>query len=590
MHYKFSYQNPQTRYITIEFTIGKEYFQNKKSLECQLPDWRPGRYELGNFAKNIQRFAAFDENNQALNFTKTGKASWEIETATAESIIVKYNYFTAVLDAGSCWIDEYQLYVNPVHCCLYIPGFEKEPCSLELAIPSHFKVATSLTRVFPQGLKGLKNPSNPNLYFAADFHELVDSPFIASPSLKHNKYEVGGVKFHIWFQGESKPDWGKIIPDFEAFTQKQMLMMGGFPVDEYHFLFQILTTHFYHGVEHLKSTVIALGPSYDLMKPVLYPELLGISSHELYHSWNIKAIRPAEMQPYKYDRENFSKMGYVAEGVTTYFGDLFLLRSKAYSTYEMMKELTRHLQKHLDNYGRFNLSVAASSWDTWLDGYSDGIPHRKVSIYTEGALCAFMLDILIRKQTANARGLDDVMQLMYVRFGKTSIGYTEQDYQVILEEVSGLDLAWFFKDYYNGTTNYEPLLAECFHYLGYQITKIRSRMYFENRFGFKIKFDADGSVRITTIAPNSIAEQAGLAKDDLITGINGIKLAHNLKEWCKYFQEEAIEIDVYSQNRFKQVMLSPTETDRYFQMVSLQAIAKPSAEQLENLKAWVEQK
>jgi predicted metalloprotease with PDZ domain len=471
---------------------------------------------------------------------------------------------------------------------MYIPGKENEPCALELILPASFKVATSLSRVFPKHYSATSQGQSGETFFAADFHELADSPFIASASLKHNKYEVGGVKFHLWFQGECKPEWERLIPDFEAFTKKQLEMMGGFPVEEYHFLFQILTSHFYHGVEHLKSTVIALGPSYDLMKPILYPELLGISSHELFHSWNIKAIRPVDMQPYRYEAENFSKLGYVAEGITTYYGDLFLRRSKAYSTYEFVKELTRHLQKHLDNYGRFNLSVAASSFDTWLDGYSEGIPHRKVSIYTEGALCALIIDVLIRKNTKNKRSLDDAMQQLYQNFGKKGIGYTEADYQNILEKVAGIDLSWFFEKHYNGTTDYEPLLDDCLEYFGLQITKIRSRYYFENRFGFRVKPNADGAVRITAIAPNSLAEQAGLSKDDIITGINGIKLANNLKEWCKYFQEEAIELDIYSQNQFKQVMLTPTETDRYYRIVSIQPMPKPSTEQLQNLASWLD--
>jgi predicted metalloprotease with PDZ domain len=445
---------------------------------------------------------------------------------------------------------------------------------LDLQIPSNFQVAGSL-----------KNIGN-NRFETKDFHELVDSPFIASPTLQHNHYQVGGVSFHLWFQGECKLEWERILPDFEKFTQQQMAAMGGFPADEYHFLFHILTSAYYHGVEHLKSTVIVLGPSYNLMKPVLYPELLGISSHELYHSWNIKTIRPVEMMPYRYNQENFSRLGYVAEGITTYYGDLYLHRSGSYSTYEMMKELTRHIQKHLDNYGRFNLSVGASSWDTWLDGYVEGVPHRKVSIYTEGALCAFMLDILIRKNTRNRYSMDDVMRHLYNEFGKKDIGYSESDYKNALEKFGQSDFTWFFQDYYNGTKDYEPLLLECLDYIGYYINKVRSRMYFENRFGFKIKFGTNGSCIITAVAPNSLAEKAGLSKDDMLTGINGIRLENNLKEWCKYFAEETITVDVYSQNQFKQVTLVPNDTDRYYQLANLQAHSEISLEQKENLRLW----
>jgi predicted metalloprotease with PDZ domain len=574
MYYKMGSSNPQTRVLEIEFTVDKSFFQTNDELLLQLPDWRPGRYELGNFAKNILKWEAKNQLGQVLTFEKTSKSGWKVQTQGAESVTVFYSYYAAVLDAGSCWVDTSQIYVNPVHCCLYVPGFEDQTCTLELQIPSDYQVAGSL-----------KNIGN-NRFETKDFHELVDSPFIASPTLQHNHYQVGGVGFHLWFQGECKLDWDRILPDFEKFTQQQMAAMGGFPAEEYHFLFQILTTAYYHGVEHLKSTVIVLGPSYNLMKPVLYPELLGISSHELYHSWNIKTIRPVEMMPYRYNQENFSRLGYVAEGITTYYGDLFLHRSGSYTTYEMMKELTRHIQKHLDNYGRFNLSVGASSWDTWLDGYVEGVPHRKVSIYTEGALCAFMLDILIRKQTHNRYSMDDVMRHLYNTFGKNGIGYSESDYKNALEKFGKTDFTWFFQDFYNGTKDYEPLLSECLDYIGYHINKVRSRMYFENRFGFKIKFGTNGNCIITTVAPNSLAEKAGLTKDDMLTGINGIRLENNLKEWCKYFAEETISLDVYSQNQFKQVTLVPNDTDRYYKLANLQAHSEISPEQKENLRLW----
>lgn len=574
LHYKMGSSKPQTRVLEIELTIEKSFIQSNGELLLQLPDWRPGRYELGNFAKNILKWEARNQSGKLLSFEKTGKSTWKVHASSADQVKVYYSYYAAVLDAGSCWVDDLQMYVNPVHCCLFVPGFEYQNCTLELQIPADFRVATSL-------------PSTGHHCFeASDFHELADSPFIASSTLQHSVYQVGGVDFHLWFQGECKPDWDCLLEDFEKFTREQMATMGNFPSDSYHFLFQILPTAYYHGVEHLKSTVIVLGPGYNLHKPVLYPELLGISSHELFHSWNIKSIRPAEMLPYRYHQENFSRLGYVAEGITTYYGDLFLHRSGSFTTYEMMKELSRHCQKHLDNYGRFNLSVGSSSWDTWLDGYVEGVPHRKVSIYTEGALCAFILDILIRKQSRNRCSMDDVMRHLYNEFGKKGVGYSESDYKYALEKYGQTDFTWFFDEYYNGTKDYEPLLSDCLNYLGYYINKIRSRMYFENRFGFKIKSGPNGCCIITTIAPNSLAEKAGLSKDDMLTGINGIRLENNLKEWCKYFAEETITLDVYSHNHFKQLSLTPNDTDRYFQLVNLQVQVDISPEQKENLRLW----
>jgi predicted metalloprotease with PDZ domain len=186
-------------------------------------------------------------------------------------------------------------------------------------------------------------------------------------------------------------------------------------------------------VEHTNSTVIALGPSYGVMNNKGYEDLLGVSSHELFHAWNIKTIRPVEMMPYDYSRENYSRLGYVAEGVTTYYGDVMLLRSGVFTEEQYLKTFNELLEKHFNNFGRLNLSVADSSFDTWLDGYKQGVPGRKASIYTEGALCAFMLDIIIRKNSNNKRSLDDLMRLLYEEFGKKQRGYSEGEYKSAAE-------------------------------------------------------------------------------------------------------------------------------------------------------------
>ena len=163
--------------------------------------------------------------------------------------------------------------------------------------------------------------------------------------------------------------------DSSKFTQSQINHFGDFPVDEYHFLFQITPYLSYHGVEHTKNTVLLLGPSDDLMTE-RYDDLLGVCSHELYHTWNIKSIRPIEMLPYDYSKENYFRTGYVAEGVTTYMGDLFLINSKVFSWDDFIKTQNQNLYRHLMNYGRFNLSVADSGFDSWLDGYKMGTPDR----------------------------------------------------------------------------------------------------------------------------------------------------------------------------------------------------------------------
>ncbi len=546
MRYIVSCPKPHTHFIEMEFIIDDN---RQDHITVQLPAWRPGRYELQNFSRNIQRWEAFGQHGQTLNFRKKTKDSWEIEAQGNETVYIRYNYYAAQLDAGACWLDEKQLYVNPVHCFLYVPERIEEKCTVELKIPQNYNVATGMSYI-----------SN-HVLSARNYHELVDCPFIASNSLQHNSYEVSGVRFNIWIQGECRPDWEQLIEDFTAFTIVQMQMMEEFPANDYHFLIHILPHHFYHGVEHLNSTVLTLGPGYKLMSDDLYSELLGLASHELYHSWNIKALRPVEMMPYDYTKENYSRLGYVCEGVTTYYGDLFLLRSQVFSESEYIKTFNQQLQKHFNNYGRFNLSVADSSYDTWLDGYVEGIPGRKTSIYTEGCLIAFMIDIAIRKQTGNVDSLDDVMRLLYQQFAKKNAGYSETDYLQAIETVAGASFKEFFDKYINGTSDFEPVLHEALSHIGLRLIKKNSALAFENNFGFKII--QNGNAKVTHVAPDSPADFAGLSKDDEIIAVNGMKLQNNLKEWCDYFKGEALTLSIISQGILHQKVLIPGDSTYY---------------------------
>ncbi|HYG51507.1 MAG TPA: hypothetical protein VD905_11425, partial [Flavobacteriales bacterium] len=378
----------------------------------QLPAWRPGRYELGNFAKNIQRFRVTNTKGQPLRCEKTAKDRWTVFTGGEPTIVVQYTCYAAEINAGSTYVDSHQLYANPVNCCMYNPDRIYEEISLELDVPDNFSVACSLRK------------ENKHKLYGKNFEELADSPLIASATMQYLNFTAeNGLPVHIWIQGECKPDAERIIHDFSRFTNWQLNLFKQCPANEYHYLIQILPYTFYHGVEHTQSTVLALGPGYAL-NDSRYDELLGVACHEFYHVWNVKTIRPSEMWPYDYTKENYFPTGFVAEGVTTYMGDYLLWQSGVWSTEYYFRELNAQLQKHFDNFGRFNYSVVQSGFDTWLDGYVPGVPDRKVSIYVEGCLIAFMTDVLLMKFTGMQKNIHDVMRSLYIDFYLKKKGYT----------------------------------------------------------------------------------------------------------------------------------------------------------------------
>jgi predicted metalloprotease with PDZ domain len=506
-------------------------------VEIQLPSWRPGRYELGNFAKNVRNFQCWDKDGRELSAGKVTKDKWLVKCKGNSSVKITYEYFASELNAGSTYTDDSQLYMNPVNCLVYVPERIGEECRVEFNIPENWKIACAL------------RSEGKHTLIAPDFHTLADSPLIASPGMKKNMFVLDGVEFNLWFQGECQPDWPTIISDFFIFISEQMAMFGSFPSDTYHFLFQMMPQRFYHGVEHMGSTVIALGPSYKLMHEV-YNDFLGVSCHELFHAWNIKAIRPAEMMPYDYTKENYSKLGYVCEGVTTYYGDYLLFRSGVWSEEEYWPTFDERMDKHFESHARYFLSVADSSFDTWLDGYSAGAPHRKTSIYHEGCLLAFVTDIFIRKNSGNKKSLDSVMKRLWTEFALKGKGYTDTEYKKLVEEEAGADFSYYWNNYINKPNSYEAILSEALGYIGCELEFVNSRLPHQDLFGFKVQ-EPNGVTKVTEIYYGSPAEKAGLSVGDEILGVNGIQLKADMAEWLRYFDKKEMECVVASAGKIE---------------------------------------
>jgi predicted metalloprotease with PDZ domain len=541
--YTIDCDNSQQHFIKIKVQFPVD--ENKTIIH--LPSWRPGRYELGNFAKNIKNFKVFNDQNKAVNFQKINKDSWEISSNETKYIRIEYQYYANELNAGSSYYNENQLYVNPVNCFLYSEGKEQFPISLKLNIPENYTIASSLVQ-------------ENNFLLADNFDELADSPFICSKNLEKQTYSVADTNFHIWFNNQLNIPWERVIDDFRNFTKKQIEDFGEFPVSEYHFLIQSLPYLAYHGVEHLKSTVITLGPSYDLFEN-RYDELLGVSSHELYHVWNVKSIRPKDLLPYDFKKENYSELGYIYEGITTYLGDLYLLKSGVFSLENYLRELSKQFQKHLDNPGRFAYSVSQSSFDTWLDGYVPGVPGRKVSIYTEGCLLAFVMDAKIRKATNNKRGIEEVMKRLYYNFAQNNKGYTEKDFIDLLENTSGESFQDFFNDYVHGTTPYEAILLEALEFIGLELIQTPSNSYSEAKLGMKTVHQSN-HLLISAIYPGSPTDMAGLSLGDELIALNTIKLNHDLDSCLNYFDASSKTLSFFRNGKLLQLTLP--EVNRFF--------------------------
>jgi predicted metalloprotease with PDZ domain len=562
--YNISYKNPHKHLIDFELITSTK---NKEKLQFQLSAWRPGRYELADFAQNIINWQAYNEKDEKLSFKKITKDLWEVECKNCNEIKIIYNFYANQLDAGACYLDEHQLYINPVHCMFYITDRINDEYHLKMNLPKNYTIASSMLQVG-------------NVLKVKGYDLLAESPIICSDSLQHDSYIVSGITFNLWFQGKCQPNWKKLKKDFTAFTKSQINHFGGFPVDEYHYFFQITPFRSYHGVEHTKNTVLLLGPGNEIMDK-RYEDLLGVCSHELYHTWNIKAIRPIEMYPYDYTKENYFRTGFVAEGVTTYMGDLMLYNSGVFNWNEFVKTQNQNLERHLMNYGRFNLSVADSGFDNWLDGYKLGAPNRKTSIYPDAALCMLMVDIEIIKNSNGKSSLHSVMKELYKEFALKSRGYSENDFQNICVKYGGEKVKEIFKNHIYGTNNYVPSLETALDLVGLQLKEKKNANLSAQYFGF-VAIKENERLIIKKVEPDSEADQNEIAVGDEITEINGIKIKNNFLDTLKECKNK-VTFKIKKKFSEKEITLT---IGNYYKLLEMIKIEDSSKEQLKFRKIW----
>ncbi|WP_426490250.1 M61 family metallopeptidase [Hymenobacter sp. 102] len=574
IHYHVSFENPLTFYLQIQMTF-EVPAGTEAPVELQLPAWRPGRYELQNFAQKLQHVVLEDAaSGETLPSRKITKDRWQLSGAAGRTVRVRYNFYAHQMDAGGSWLDETQLYLNPVQALMYVEGRQQETSQLMLDLPEGWQLACGL----PQ--------RGPNLLEARSFDHLADSPLIASPTLQYRNYEVNGLPFYIWIQGECPVDWARLVQDFRAFSEEQLQLFGSFPARDYHFLNQILPYKHYHGVEHLNSTVIVLGPAELLMSEGLYKELLGVSCHELFHAWNIKSIRPAEMQPYDYARENYFRTCFIAEGITTYYGEYLLARAGVRAAEQYFAELNTVLRKHYDDYGRYHLSVADASMDLWLDGYKPGVPDRKVSVYHKGALVALLLDLTLRQLSGHQRSLDDVMRRLWEEFGQTGMGYTEEDYTRLVQEVAGRDMHAYFDKFIYGTAPLEEPLNRVLGFVGCRLRIDENASASEGVYGFRTVVKNERT-EVTDILPDAPAALA-LTVDDEIVAINGRRVELNLHSLLSDGADHH-EVTVFRQNRLLTVTLAADPAHRFWQKVTVEKLPSATPEQQASFRQWLKQ-
>ncbi len=424
-------------------------------LRLHLPIWRPGRYQVQHFAKNIASVTS-----SQVSVVKSDLSTWVLDVVDLRPITVSYRYHAEQPDAGGSWVDESMVYINFINCLLFPHAGENRPCEVEVVLPT----GDLLSIITPAG--GYETSCALRTYGnqmkAKTYRELVDSPFLAAPKIHSHRWKSNGVTFYLQGLGPKTHFSDRLVKAYQKFVEYQLAYMGEFPVSEYRFMLWICPKPFYHGVEHTKSTMMVLGPE----DRDSYEDLIGLGSHELYHVWNVATIRPKALLPYDYTKAVIFDTGWIIEGITTYLGDWFLWASGVVGAEEYVNLLAGNLKLHFERDGMSKQSLVESSIDLWLDGYGASLPGKRVSIYFKGALVALGLDLLIRRKFNHAKSLREVMLLMQERYGRLKKGYTRQEFYALVEEVYGESLSGFWTVWVESAAPLEEELRELLMFVG----------------------------------------------------------------------------------------------------------------------------
>ena len=448
---------PHTHLFEVDVTIKRTADGPQEEL-LVMPVWTPGSYLVREFARHVQDFTAGTAANQPLKWEKTNKNTWRVVTNGARDWHATYRVYANELSVRTSELNSSHAFWNNANVLMYLEGFLNSPSTVRVLAPDVWKVATGLPPV----------PGQKNTFRAENFDVLYDSPFEAS-NFKTLVFNVKGIPHRIVIDGEGNYDPDRMRRDVQKIVETQVEVMGGeIPYRDYTFILH-LRANAGGGLEHANSTALgyprfgfkiqtgdratSASPAATATPERDYRGFLSLVSHEFFHLWNVKRIRPDVLGPFDYTKENYTKLLWVAEGITDYYSDLLIRRAGLISENEYLTATARSIQTLQNTPGRLEQTVEESSYDTWIKFYrqDENSINSQVSYYDKGAILGLLLDLEIRKRTANAKSLDDVLRYLYVEFFKKNRNYTPADFQKACELMAGSSLEDFFNRYVRGT-------------------------------------------------------------------------------------------------------------------------------------------
>ena len=508
VHYRIEAADPHARLFTVTLTVAHPQEQQ----ELSLPVWIPGSYLVREFSKNLQRLSA--QQGRRVPLLQLDKHRWRATCRTDRPLVLTYEVCAYDSSVRTAWLDASRGFFNGTSVCLRVHGQEDAPHALEVAstaATAHWSVATGLT---PQSI----DKRGFGVYAASHYDELVDCP-VEMGTFWSGQFTACGVAHRFVVAGAAPSFDGKrLLADTQKICETAIRFWHGKgkpPIKNY--LFMLNAVHDgYGGLEHRNSTALICGRR-DLPRTGEarasdgYTTLLGLISHEYFHTWNVKRLRPAEFSRYDYSQENYTELLWFFEGFTSYYDDLLLRRAGLIDDANYLKLLAKATNQVLQTPGRSVQTVAQASFDAWVKYYrqDENTPNATVSYYTKGSLVALCLDLTLRREGKTT--LDDVMRALWKRCAGGPM--TEADLRAELASLAGRSFDNELDQWVHSTA--ELPLAELLAAHGVALKPEQPQL--AQRLGLRVT--ENHSVQLKTVLRGGPAEKAGMAAGDEWLGL-----------------------------------------------------------------------
>ncbi len=522
LHYQVQAQNLHAHLYSVTLTIAHPAAQQQVSL----PVWIAGSYLVREFSKHLQCLTA-QQGQAAVAVTQLDKCTWQMDCQVGKPLVLRYEVYAFDNSVRTAWLDTQRGFFNGTSLCLRVHGQEDQPHRLALpsvGLPKDWQVATALR---PDKV----NPKGFGSYLAADYGELVDSP-VEMGNFWSGSFTAAGIEHRLVVAGAPASfDGARLLADTQTICETEIAFWHGQPPkgkaararqraphDRYVFMLNAVDNS-YGGLEHRHSTALIckradlprLGQDKKLGPTDGYTTLLGLISHEYFHTWNVKRLRPAEFSRYNYESENYTELLWFFEGFTSYYDDLLLRRAGLIDNTTYLALLTKTIHAVLQTPGRHVQTVAQASFDAWVKYYrqDENTANATISYYTKGSLVALCLDLSLRQ--GGKTSLDAVMRALWQRCAGGPM--TEADLLTVLQELSGESFAERLAAWVHSTAELplQTLLTQ--HGVNYEHTPAA----LADQLGLKVT--ESGGIRIKALLRDSAAEKAGFAAGDEWIGL-----------------------------------------------------------------------